>query len=1005
MGINKRARNISITVREEYFVKSGVLTESADSIKIEATKENLELISNKKVVLKGKEGVLFGDYSPPELKVEESEYKLESKFALEQLFDFVKKDSKAMFCFWMADIFGGDIPLSAYEQLYKDASDKKESINPKIIVAQEVPGFGAAYYTGKIEKYKKHIVISKSFIEKTLKRNNEQKLLMIALVEEFGHHLDYLLRFEYSNIGGDAKNDEGAKYTAKMNRKYKRYIIDPFTQKEQHYATATIKGEQKKLVWDFADLNEKLNQYVDNRVEKEDNYFAGFEFFGAGMGDGHGEYGHQAVEVNALKGIFGETITNQIYMGNWLRDFSQFVDPGLIRPLANSLDALSNEYKEQNKGTVDKKSAIENLEKFMSENRVTVDSLRTVNIPVKIKSFLKAELEWEPTTISPVKLSREAITSFVALLAVKEFGETKAKENQPENYIKYLEKFKHDFFDIDTKTLGVYRPEEHIDNPAAYFPANGTKKNLNFELDPDNAKDPSLEQFIVDKKYGTKKYIRGNEKEPFPSAYDCFLENINKALAGGKKRYIHFGAAMHILEDYYAHSNFCELAVIKNYDPEVYPWSNLPKSCVKDSLKNYTSDFRKNTHSLNTPIEDRNSIKYNTISNKDLQSKSFQNSGLSESEYYNSPDTIHKKGLYYSHTECAPVQTGSFSKMDMIASVAPKLNNKLLSIQVDIPEGIQDGERTFSDALALELLRDISKAQGSDTKEKNAAYKGTDDNKYAKIYMQYLDIRDAYVHKNMGVVSAKDLFSGFGIMDYINGYLKVIQNYFYHELLVMMINQIDLMQIALNDQLDALINGTWKIDDLGPTHTQIAKDNGMQPFHLLAINLASQAVNKIGKQMDLYWQSKNKESALKEILRLADDFFRHPVQTDWADGYVIKWCKENDAEVKRAHTDSIILYSIFISTQEIRKVYDDIYMIKERYREEKNKTEEGKKQNEKIDTLFPIQTKKWRELDKKLMDVWKMPQFKSTFDPSYENRSKNTTPQEAEKERLEREKK
>ena len=255
MGITKLAKSIKILARSEYNVNSGKLVEIANVMNLESTKENLTLVSNKKIETQGKEGgVTHNDYSPPELKVEKSEVKLESKFAIKQLFEFAKKDSKAMFCFWMADIFGNDIPLEAYEKLYKDASDKKEDpINPKITVVLDLPGKGAAYYAGQNEKIKNHIIISEGFINDAIGNNNDQKLLMIALVEEFGHHLDYILRYKYSTVGGDAKNDEGAKYTAKMNRKYKRYLIDPFKVKEQHYATATIKEKEIKLVWDFAD--------------------------------------------------------------------------------------------------------------------------------------------------------------------------------------------------------------------------------------------------------------------------------------------------------------------------------------------------------------------------------------------------------------------------------------------------------------------------------------------------------------------------------------------------------------------------------------------------------------------------------------------------------------------------------------------------------------------------------------------------------------------------------
>ena len=66
-------------------------------------KEDIVFNSQKTITITGKEGVSFGKpLDPPEVVIEKSEYKLESKFAMEQLFEFAKKDSKAMFCFWMA---------------------------------------------------------------------------------------------------------------------------------------------------------------------------------------------------------------------------------------------------------------------------------------------------------------------------------------------------------------------------------------------------------------------------------------------------------------------------------------------------------------------------------------------------------------------------------------------------------------------------------------------------------------------------------------------------------------------------------------------------------------------------------------------------------------------------------------------------------------------------------------------------------------------------------------
>nr|WP_315239268.1 hypothetical protein [uncultured Flavobacterium sp.] len=69
MAINKTAKNIYIKVNGAYTISAGTFIETANKITITATKGNLNLISNKKIIITGKEGVTFGDYvAPPEKK-------------------------------------------------------------------------------------------------------------------------------------------------------------------------------------------------------------------------------------------------------------------------------------------------------------------------------------------------------------------------------------------------------------------------------------------------------------------------------------------------------------------------------------------------------------------------------------------------------------------------------------------------------------------------------------------------------------------------------------------------------------------------------------------------------------------------------------------------------------------------------------------------------------------------------------------------------------------------
>ena len=1023
MAILKQAKNIFINVRETYKVQAGQLLEqSSGLLNVESLKENLSLNSGKQVKMKGTDGIQFQDYTPPKIEVVESEYKLVSTFAMEQLFAAAEKDSMAMFCLWMADIFGSDISVTEYRKLYKDTSDKKDTINPKITVAVSLPGKGAAYISDPESPFKNHIIVSQGFIESAMANKKDSNLLLIALVEEFGHHLDYLLRFEYGKEGGDAPGDEGAKYTARLNRKYRKFYIDLAKEKNVHYATATLDSKETDLIWDFSDLNQLLQEYVDGRTEKDDHYYAGYEFFGAGMGDGLHGLGHQAIEKAALQGIFNEETQLKIYLGNWMRDFSQFVDPMVVRPMANALDRISEEYKaSQNR---DKPNmTLDELKAMMKENRVeggdssvpiAAKDVRTIKLPVGF-SITEARIDWEPTALSPVRISRAGITTLVEMLAIKEFGELKSmvgktgdETDTPPNYMKYLKDFRKKYLEITPAVLGVYRPEEHMDNPAALIPEAGTKANLNFELDNAFVKDPIAVQF-ENSAFGTKNYIRGNKAEPFPSAYDCFLKYINSAMTQGPgniKRYTDLGAAFHVLEDLYAHSNFSEIAVMKVYDPEVFPWYDLPAGCKKGTLKEHKSPSSKNSHTGRASVVgNRSNVKFDTLRNPELWPEPLKrfmklNPTKKPEDYYSSisSSATTDRGLYYSHAECAPLLTGSFGRLDTIASIAPKINNKIFSIEVKPIDKVKEGERSFADSLIYEMLRDISQAQDADEKEKNPNYKGKGDGKYAELFQQYLLLRDAYVAKNWYQFgySWSDVLSGFGIIDFVMDYVKVIQSVLYHMLSLTAINLIDDYQTLELQQLKDLENGTWRVGKNGPTHTQLAKDNGIQPLHYLAVHLATNAVYKIASKVDKVW--KGDPSAKAEVLALAEDFFRHPVQTAWADKLVYEWCTSNlvnETRVKIAHEASIAIYGIYQGHREMQEMFDDLYKLNYW-----NAPEKINDPNNAFRILYEKQTSKWHEVQQKLFDVWKSDKFAESFKISgkSETLNKNTILEEIKRE-------
>lgn len=181
-----------------------------------------------------------------------------------------------------------------------------------------------------------------------------------------------------------------------------------------------------------------------------------------------------------------------IYYGNWLRDYSQLLDPKIVR---------------------------------------------ATDMP---KNF-------------PDVLSREALTRIVDILAVKEFTG--------------LMKIDRSRFIVTPERLGVYRASEHIDNPRVVnpTPANPKARDRDFE-DWVLPGDPLLD---VNPETSMKRYIKRSADrmaDMFASAMDAGLQSTDGLRT--------LGSALHVLEDFFAHSNFVELSLIKAGYSDVLPWTS-----------------------------------------------------------------------------------------------------------------------------------------------------------------------------------------------------------------------------------------------------------------------------------------------------------------------------------------------------------------------------------------------------------------------------------------------
>ncbi|KAF9010021.1 heterokaryon incompatibility protein Het-C-domain-containing protein [Cyathus striatus] len=123
-------------------------------------------------------------------------------------------------------------------------------------------------------------------------------------------------------------------------------------------------------------------------------------------------------------------------------------------------------------------------------------------------------------------------------------------------------------FEVTPERLGVYLPTEHIDNPKGYGEGEDARKyhpSLRGPVDP--------RELEIDPRTGMKNYI-ANEGANWDTSKALVRRTLERCIqfgraqrSNGRKQdeyeaYRLLGQALHTLEDFSAHSNFCELALV-----------------------------------------------------------------------------------------------------------------------------------------------------------------------------------------------------------------------------------------------------------------------------------------------------------------------------------------------------------------------------------------------------------------------------------------------------------
>ncbi|KAK8086593.1 putative heterokaryon incompatibility Het-C protein [Apiospora phragmitis] len=136
-------------------------------------------------------------------------------------------------------------------------------------------------------------------------------------------------------------------------------------------------------------------------------------------------------------------------------------------------------------------------------------------------------------------------------------------------------------FEVTSERLGVYRPEEHIDNPLGYADGKDAR-----EFDK-RLRGPVLpEETQIDMRTGMKNYI-ANEAGGWATSVGYLRNSIARSVHYGRlyttgssrkgnendlcEALRCLGQSLHCMEDFSAHSNYCELALRELGFHDVYP--------------------------------------------------------------------------------------------------------------------------------------------------------------------------------------------------------------------------------------------------------------------------------------------------------------------------------------------------------------------------------------------------------------------------------------------------
>lgn len=870
---------------------------------------------------------------------------LQSRFALTQLEMFAAELSEANFKYSLGFIFNKKIRLYQFAFLYQALKEKKAS-NYNIEVLKGVGGnTGYNYITQTIE-LEEHTVVNAATATDEMEKTKALVDLFQLLVNEFGHHVDYLLRNVYKrNTTGKEKLTTGVD----IGDVYSYFLTNynPFEDTELYFADAVIDGQSYPLKLDVSEFQQELSQRI-SQANAADDDDGTRKFYGAGEGEPEmGYYGHYGLEKEVFRQELGidQSSLNFVYLGNYMRDMSQLCTPNFQRPTAAQRAKMdSAAYKGMaTLGWPDSYKPTREALTFIVE---LLASQETMNHSLKTKDTLEGTGNKAIENADPSAFSEKMNT------ISKYLGYALKGVKFAANYEGFLAWYG----GFNAAELGVYRPEEHIDNPIMAGVADFEKGD--YFWCPEGS-DPEINTF-----HGMKKYIKNYPdgaatKEPhyrgegkyaggaLPTAATYIKEQLQlcyqKYRSAGtehlrKRALMHLGNALHTLEDYFAHSNFVELSLTKmGYFAHLWtdPFPNGERHEPVD--QSMTGAYKVNRTSLKEPIEetklegrfkgfkkgkalympgtmedpvDEEGFQFSAKDFEDPKKETVYifmkpvNSATGMGQVWKAGERISKTNtndnviLYY------PVVTGYFGPNDLIFSVSDKLKDvfkpeelgfwELFSSNSGAPATGTDTEKLLlevQDLLILFCLKGLEESQDVEKvfrKEIHVGKAASDLIAFYKKYMEYRQylyaVLELWRKTPYGAIIAKILQMSLNFVE------KSMKKMVYEGIQKLLINQ---MLSIVNEQNKGKY-GT------NPSHSQLAKDSRLHPLHELSALMAKQAIKDIGGGM-FYLLDFHRRNQLQldkvpikyfnidNLMKSADLYLSHPADVSWMEAIIEDW--------------------------------------------------------------------------------------------------------------------